>query len=216
MILRNLMPNTELLISFVIASAVFAYMPGPAMLYATAQTLGGGRRAGWMAALGIHLGGYAHVVAAALGLAVLFQAVPTVYLVFKFVGAAYLIWLGVNLFRDKGTQAGAPEVSPPRHPGRAFMDSALVEILNPKTALFFLAFLPQFTDVNATLPIWAQLLILGTVVNLMFSSADVVCVILASRMMDWLKRSAHAGIWLRRAGGSLLIGLGLNLIASRQ
>ena len=214
------MPNTDLLISFFLATAIFAYMPGPAMLYATAQTIGGGKRAGWMAALGIHVGGYVHVIAAALGLAILFQAVPSIYLALKLVGAAYLVWLGIGLFRSKGVEAdgaGARTAEPAsKSASKAFVASAMVEIFNPKTALFFLAFLPQFTDVNATLPIWAQLLILGTVVNLMFSSADVVCVILASRMMDWLKRSAHAGIWLRRAGGSLLIGLGLNLIASRQ
>lgn len=210
------MPGFELMLSFLLASAIFAYIPGPAMLYATAQTIGGGKRAGWMAALGIHLGGYVHVIAAAFGLAVLFKAVPTVYLVLKFLGAAYLVWLGISLFRT-GLPSGDGSQAPVRKsPTKAFVESAMVEIFNPKTALFFLAFLPQFTDVSASLPIWAQLLILGTIVNIMFSSADVVCVLLSTQMMNFLNRSKRANRWAQRIGGSLLVGLGVNLAVSRS
>ena len=214
------MPHTDLLISFFLASAVFAYMPGPAMLYATAQTIGGGKRAGWMAALGIHVGGYVHVIAAALGLAILFQAVPSIYLALKLVGAAYLVWLGIGLFRSKGVEAdgaGARTAEPAsKSASKAFVASAMVEIFNPKTALFFLAFLPQFTDPAAAFPVWAQLLILGTIVNIMFSSADIVCVLLSTQMMDLLNRSQSANRWAQRLGGSLLVGLGINLAVSRQ
>lgn len=214
------MPHTDLLISFFLATAVFAYMPGPAMLYATAQTIGGGKRAGWMAALGIHVGGYVHVIAAAFGLAILFQAVPSIYIALKLVGAAYLVWLGIGLFRAKSIDSAT--LDDPTAPGesksasRAFVASAMVEIFNPKTALFFLAFLPQFTDPSAAFPVWAQLLILGTIVNVMFSSADVVCVLLSTRMMGLLNRSQAANRWAQRLGGSLLVGLGVNLAVSRQ
>lgn len=85
------MPSVEILLAFVVAASVFAYMPGPSTLYAAARTIAGGRRAGWFAALGIHLGGYVHVIAAAVGLAVLFQAVPVMYVALKLAGAAYLI-----------------------------------------------------------------------------------------------------------------------------
>ncbi|NKB53696.1 MAG: LysE family translocator [Rhizobiaceae bacterium] len=186
------------------------------MLYATAQTIGGGKRAGWMAALGIHVGGYAHVIAATFGLAVLFTAVPAIYLVLKFVGAAYLVWLGIQLFRSGLPAADSPEISIHRSPVKAFAESAMVEIFNPKTALFFLAFLPQFTDPSAILPIWAQLLILGTIVNVMFSSADIVCVMLSTKMMTVLSQSRRANKWAQRIGGSLLVGLGINLATSRQ
>ncbi len=212
------MPNTELIIAFLAATAVFAYMPGPAMLYTAAQTLARGRRAGLMASFGIHLGGYAHVVAAAAGLSVLFQAVPVLYTAVKLAGAAYLVWLGVGLIRQSlRLQPMGPAV--PRVEAvqgrRAFLESVAVEVLNPKTALFFLAFLPQFTDPSAGLPIWAQLLVLGTIVNLMFSSADLICVALAGTVMSRLRRSGRAQRMTQAAGGTLMIGLGTHLALQR-
>ncbi|MBV6657249.1 MAG: LysE family translocator [Devosiaceae bacterium] len=216
------MPSIEILTAFLVATAVFAYMPGPAMLYAAAQTIARGKRSGWLAALGIHVGGYVHVLAAALGLAVLFEAVPSLYTAIKLLGAAYLIWLGLRLMLAKEA-ADAPAdgsvssvaLAGRAGPWRAFWQSVTVEVLNPKTAIFYLAFLPQFTDPAASLPIWAQLAILGTVVNIMFSSADVVCVVLADRVTATLRRSASFGRWVRRAGGGVLVGLGVNLGLSR-
>jgi threonine/homoserine/homoserine lactone efflux protein len=105
------MPSTGLLVTFLITTAVFAYVPGPAMLYATAQTIARGRWSGVMATLGIHLGGYVHVAAAAAGLSALFHAVPTLYLTVKLAGAAYLIWMGVSLFRARAqADVALPEV----------------------------------------------------------------------------------------------------------
>lgn len=209
------MPSVDLLIAFFLASIVFAYMPGPALLYASAQTLARGRRAGFMAALGLHIGGYVHVIAAAFGLALVFQAVPTLYVVLKVVGAAYLLWLGVRMFLSKplseaapdGVADIAPNVAP--NPRKTFVQSIAVEVLNPKTAIFFLAFLPQFTDPDAALAIWAQLLILGTIVNLLFSSADVVCVLLADKIATRLKTSTSR--LPQRLGGGTLVALGLNI-----
>ena len=205
------MPSIELLIAFFITTAVFAYIPGPAMLYAAAQTIARGRWSGLMAALGIHLGGYVHVLMAAAGLSVLFHAVPTLYVIVKIAGAAYLIWLGISLFRAKvngdigGRDVGAKSAR------RAFIESIAVEVLNPKTALFFLAFLPQFIDASAVFPVWVQLLVLGTIVNLMFSSADIVCVFMAGAVISALRGSAAARRLMQRAGGTILVGLGLHL-----
>jgi threonine/homoserine/homoserine lactone efflux protein len=195
-------------------------MPGPAMLYAAAQTIAGGRRTGWLAALGIHVGGYAHVIAAALGLAVLFDAVPVLYAGVKLAGAAYLVWLGLRMIfgRDAAHPSSGAVVAASagsKSARRAFWESALVEVLNPKTAIFYVAFLPQFTEPAAALPIWGQLLVLGTAVNVMFSSADIVCVVLADRVTSALRKSAAAGRVVRRIGGSILVGLGLNLGLSR-
>lgn len=209
------MPSMELLIAFVMATAVFAYMPGPALLYTAAQTLARGRRAGWLAVLGLHIGGYVHVCAAALGLAVLFKAVPVLYLILKFAGAAYLIWLGLRLILGRGNEAGhAPDTSA-RSTRRAFWESVTVEALNPKTALFFLAFLPQFTDTSAGLPLWVQLLILGSAVNVMFSSADVICVLLADKVSTALRESRRKTRILQRFGGGILVALGVNLALNR-
>lgn len=208
------MPGFDTLLAFIIATAIFAYIPGPAMLYATAQTLARGARAGLMAALGIHVGGYVHVLAAAFGLAILFDLVPPLYLALKLIGAAYLIWLGVQMIRTRNARVNAtPQGS--RDPVRAFRQSMTVEILNPKTALFFVAFLPQFSDPAAALPIWAQLLILGTVVNIVFSSADLVCVALAHRMSRLLTRTGQATARAKTLGGSILVGLGLTVAIDR-
>ncbi|WP_299746676.1 LysE family translocator [uncultured Tateyamaria sp.] len=208
------MPGFDTLLAFLIATAIFAYIPGPAMLYATAQTLARGARAGLMAALGIHVGGYVHVLAAAFGLAILFDLVPPLYVALKLIGAAYLIWLGVQMIRTRNARVNvAPQGS--RDPVRAFRQSMTVEILNPKTALFFVAFLPQFSDPAAALPIWAQLLILGTVVNIMFSSADLVCVALAHRMSRLLSSTRRATARAKALGGSILVGLGLTVALDR-
>jgi len=210
------MPSFELLFAFVVATAVFAYMPGPAMLYTAAQTMARGRKAGWLAALGIHIGGYAHVVAAALGLAILFEAVPILYTVLKFAGAAYLVWLGVKLFISRENITTSVLEVDEKSPKRAFWESVTVEVLNPKTAIFYLAFLPQFTDLSASFPIWMQLFILGTIVNFMFSSADIIAVVLADKVTSALRGSASAAKIARRIGGSILVALGVNVAVSRQ
>lgn len=207
------MPSWEILLAFLAATSVFAYMPGPAMLYTTAQTLARGRRAGLMAALGIHIGGYAHVLAAATGLSLLFQAVPVLYTVIKLLGAIYLIWLGVGLLRQAGGPVSDLPAVGPRSAHRALWQSVSVEVLNPKTAIFFLAFLPQFTDPGAGWPLWVQLIVLGIVVNGMFSSADILCVAMAGAMRSALARSRRAQQVAKALGGSLLIGLGLHLAA---
>ncbi|TIV71143.1 MAG: LysE family translocator [Mesorhizobium sp.] len=192
------MPSTELLIAFFFTTAIFAYIPGPAMLYAAAQTMARGRWSGLTAALGIHLGGYVHVFAAATGLSVLFHAVPPLYMAVKLIGALYLIWLGVSMFRKRAD-------------GDTALPSITVEVLNPKTAIFFMAFLPQFIDASAAFPVWLQFVILGTIVNLMFSSADIACVFLAGALIARLRRSGRAQRLMQRAGGAVLVGLGVHV-----
>jgi threonine/homoserine/homoserine lactone efflux protein len=205
------MPTLDVLLAFAVTTAIFAFIPGPAMLYAAARTMAGGRAAGLMAVLGIHLGAYAHIVAAAAGLTALFHAVPLAYTFAKLAGAIYLVWLGVSLFRS--AKPGEAEISDvlPKGGRLAFLQSVAVEILNPKTAIFFLAFLPQFVDADAGLPVAVQLLILGTVVNLIFTLADIVCVLLADVVLLRLKHSGSAQALLRKAGGTVLIGLGAHL-----
>ncbi len=210
------MPSTDLLLAFFVTTAVFAFIPGPAMLYAAARTLSGGRRSGLMASLGIHLGGYVHVLAAATGLSILFRAVPALYLGVKLAGAAYLIWLGITLLRANAEQPGAEPTAKPASPRPALLQSVSIEILNPKTALFFLAFLPQFVDPAATAPIWLQFAVLGVVVNAMFSVADVACVMMADAIMARLRQSSRARRLMQRAGGSILIGLGAHLALQRS
>jgi len=211
------MASSELLFTFLIATTVFAYMPGPATLSTAVQTITRGRRAGWLAALGLHVGGYVHVIAAALGISVLLSAVPALYSMIKIVGACYLVWLGVQLFRsNEDFSKIASEVKSNKLPAPTFRQSATVEILNPKTVVFYIAFLPQFTDPAATFPLWGQLLILGTIVNILFSSADVLCVVLSSTVMKYFKSSPAGSRIMQRIGGGILIGLGINLALTGQ
>ncbi|MGI9451258.1 MAG: LysE family translocator [Geminicoccaceae bacterium] len=210
------MPGLELLIPFAIATALFAYFPGPALLYTAAQTIVRGRKAGFMAALGIHLGCYLHVIAAALGLSAVLHYVPTLYLILKLVGAAYLIWLGIAMWRQREAAASGGNLPAAKSTRRALLESMLVEILNPKVALFFLAFLPQFVDPSASLPVAAQFFILGIIVNLSFSSADVITVLLADKVVGYFRHSGRGARLAQRVGGGLLVALGVRLALTRQ
>jgi len=206
--------TTETFLAFLAATALFAYMPGPALLYTAAQTIARGQRAGFMAAAGIHLGCYVHVLAAAFGLSALFSVVPSLYFALKLVGGVYLIFLGVQMIRTRVAAGPVPNL-PQKSTRRAFLDSILVEVLNPKVAIFFIAFLPQFVSPDSSLPIWAQFLLLGTVVNCAFTSADLVTVMFATAVKKRLTRASRFQDLTRWLGGSLLVGLGLKLATDR-
>jgi threonine/homoserine/homoserine lactone efflux protein len=210
------LPSIELLIAFFVTTAIFAFVPGPAMLYVAARTMAGGFRSGMMSVLGIHLGGYAHIAAAAAGLSALFHVVPTLYLVVKLGGAAYLIWLGVSLFRSRQTSENEVAKISPKYARRAFLQSITVEVLNPKTALFFLAFLPQFVDAAGTVPIWLQFAILGMIVNLTFTLSDLTCVLLAGFVVSRISRASVTRRLVQKAGGVVLVGLGAHLALQRS
>ncbi|MBI1383897.1 MAG: LysE family translocator [Rhizobiales bacterium] len=218
------MLSLETWLAFASATALFAYMPGPSLLYAAAQTMAHGRSGGLRAALGLHLGCYVHVLAVALGFSALLVAVPTAYAAMKLVGAGYLVWLGLQLVRDAiaGVRPGpagdpaATEHALPQHARRPLLSSAIVEILNPKTALFYYAFLPQFVDPASGVAPWLQFLVLGTLVNLAFSSADLIAVVFADWVSGTLARSARAAAWVRGLGGTILVALGLRLAMDRN
>ena len=213
------MPSSDLLLALLAATLLFAYMPGPALLYAAAQTVARGRKAGLMAAFGLHIGGYIHVAAAAAGLSALFHAVPSMYLVVKLVGAGYLVLLGSKMiWRAFKVEKGVvnPMATSHKSGRRAFAESVTVEVLNPKTALFFIAFLPQFVDPAAAYPIWLQFLILGTIVNVILASADLVCVYFAGIIVDRLRQSNRIARVMEGLGGGILVGLGAHLALLRN
>jgi threonine/homoserine/homoserine lactone efflux protein len=209
------MPSTDHLLAFLLATLIFAIIPGPGILYTAAQTLARGRLGGLMAALGIHLGGYLHVGAAALGLAALFQLVPLLYTAVKLAGALYLVILGIGIMRGGIAADALPSVAR-KSPRRAFVESIAVEAFNPKTALFYLAFLPQFVDPAAGAPLPLQFLALGIVVNIAFSLADLVAVLLTAALLLRLRRTQTAQRIARLVGGSIMIGLGLRLATARE
>jgi threonine/homoserine/homoserine lactone efflux protein len=206
------LPSPDLLLAFLAATVIFAAVPGPAMLYAAARTMAGGRAAGLMAALGIHLGGYVHVLIVATGLSLAFQNAPMLFVVLKLMSAAYIAWLGLALFCARATGEVPADVPRPASSGRAFRESVAVEVLNPATAIFFLGFLPQFVDASSSLPVWAQLLLLGTAVNLILSAAEVMVVVLAGTVITGQRGQAH-GLG-QRVAGLILVGLALHLAVS--
>ena len=160
--------------------------------------------------------GVMHAVQAPQDRHVLFHAVPLAYTIVKLAGAGYLVWLGISLFRAKAQGDGDLPAIEPKSARRAFVESIAVEVLNPKTAIFFMAFLPQFIDASAAFPVWLQFFILGTVVNAMFTTADVVGVMLAGAMIGRLKRSRRAQRLMQRAGGAVLVGLGVHVALQRS
>jgi len=188
-----------MLTTFLITTLIFAYLPGPAMLYTANQTLTKGKKAGLIATFGIHLGGYVHIALAAFGLTIVFKLIPALYSTIKILGACWLIWLGLKMWFTPNTTTQTISQ-------KTFTESILVEVLNPKTALFYVSFLPQFIDTQGT--IWLQFLLLGFIVNLAFTSADVCCVFLAHTICKKVKTSNRAFKWL---GGSIFIGLGVRL-----
>ena len=204
--------SSHSLLMLIIAAFIFAYIPGPALFYTAAQTISNGRKSGLMAALGIHMGAYIHIIAAAAGLALLLKLVPALYLTIKIAGALWLIWLGLQTFKQKKNI----EISTKNLPQQTFFKSVLVESLNPKTAIFYIAFLPQFIDRSATFPVWAQFIVLGMIVNIIATSADVICVFLAQWFTTHLKRSNLSQKVFQYLSGSIFIALGIRLGLSKN
>ncbi|AHB89806.1 LysE family translocator [Acinetobacter baumannii] len=202
------MISLELFITFLITTIIFAYIPGPAMLYTAAQTLSRGRKSGLMAAFGIFVGGCFHIIAASLGLTTIFQIIPKLYDIIKILGALYLVWLGIKLIRSTSSPTLQQNVENGQLP---LKQSILVEVLNPKTAIFYIAFLPQFINTSLDFPVWSQFIILGLIVNLIFVSADVVCVFLANYISQKLTKSKKPQKSMSVMGGLIFMGLGVFL-----
>jgi threonine/homoserine/homoserine lactone efflux protein len=209
------MPSLDHVVPFALATLVFAVMPGPAILYTIAQTMARGRGGGLLAAGGLATGGLAHVCAAAAGLSAIFRYSPPLFMTMKIGGALYLVWLGAQMIRNRGALSQAT-VSAAKSRRRAFAESVVVELLNPKTALFFIAFLPQFVDANAAFPVWLQLLLLGLVVNVSFMTSDIIAALVTSGLVMRLRQSPRAARAMRWTGGSVLIGLGAHLAINRN
>jgi threonine/homoserine/homoserine lactone efflux protein len=201
------------LFAFCMAAAVLALTPGPGMAYVVARTVAGGRQEGLASCLGTGLGGMLHVLAAALGLSLLLAQSAMAFGLVKYVGAAYLIYLGARMLMHKTTPATAGPVSA-RGARRAFLEGIVVEALNVKTALFFLAFLPQFT--TAGQPLAAQLVMLGSVCVALNTLADVVAVLAAHRLLKSPAARASKARLLTRVSGLTLLGLGAWLALAKR
>jgi threonine/homoserine/homoserine lactone efflux protein len=192
---------------FIFASIVLLLTPGPAVLYIIARSVDQGRVAGLVSVLSVEVGNLFHAVAASLGLSALLFSSATAFNVVKYLGAAYLVYLGVRKLFSTNTTTQQKALEP-QSLRRVFSQGVTVAVLNPKTALFFLAFLPQFVD-RSKGQVGLQLLMLGCLFVFMAIISDGMYAILASSAGQWLK--SHRQIWLaeRYVVGLIYIGLGI-------
>lgn len=202
-----MLPDTPLLLAFVGASLVLALTPGPAVVYIVARTLAQGRACGLASVLGVALGNLSNAVGAALGLAALFAISSVAFTVVKWAGAAYLVYLGIRMWRAVPAIANATLKTPVQPLRRVFRDGFMVALLNPKTTLFFAAFLPQFMDARAS-PL-LQTLALGGVFIGIAGCTDLIYVLTASLVAPRLNRAARHAVWGNRLAGTSFIALGV-------
>lgn len=201
-------PSSHNLALFAGAAMVLLLIPGPAVLYVVGRSAAQGRMAGLISVLGIHAATCIHVLAAALGLSVLLMSSAIAFGIVKYAGAAYLIWLGLRKIFGPAEAAGANGELPRYSHARLFRDGFVVNLLNPKTALFFFAFLPQFVDVSRG-HVAMQITLLGLLLATMGFCTDSAYALLAGTAGDWLKRSRGYLKFERYGSGLLFIGLGV-------
>jgi threonine/homoserine/homoserine lactone efflux protein len=197
------MVDSHRLLLFLGAATLLAIAPGPGMLYVLARSMAGGRREGVLSSMGTCLGGMVHVVAAATGLSLVLAASATAFALVKYAGAAYLIYLGIRMVLGAKSEDSV-QTSPARK--SPFWQGVATEVLNPKTALFFLALIPQFVDHHHA--VMSQFLLLGAISVVLNTSADLIVTFLAAPIGERLRSSAKLRQRQRMATGFALIGLG--------
>jgi threonine/homoserine/homoserine lactone efflux protein len=206
---------------FLTAAVLLAIAPGPGMLYVLARSLAGGKREGVLSALGTFLGGMVHVLAAALGVSIILAKSAAAFATVKYIGAAYLCFLGVRMILDARKERANPpdaipadvsrSVKPARNP---LWQGVATEVLNPKTALFFLSFIPQF--VNRGGHVFLQFVALGTISVIMNTTADLIVIALAGPLGERIRSSAAFRRRQRTVTGAIMLGLGTYLATSES
>jgi threonine/homoserine/homoserine lactone efflux protein len=200
------MPDASTLLIFVSASLALLVVPGPAVAFIVARSVQQGRSAGLVSMLGVHVGSMAHVAAAALGLSALLASSAVAFTVVKYVGAAYLIYLGIRQLRRRTGPDEAP-VPAPEPRWRLFRQGVVVNVFNPKTAIFFLAFLPPFVD-PARGPVWVQVTGFGLLFITLGALSDGAYALAAGAIASRLRRSAAMRRLLDRITGGVYLALG--------
>jgi threonine/homoserine/homoserine lactone efflux protein len=199
------MPSLATLTVFVAAALALLLVPGPAVFYIVTRSVSQGRRAGLISAIGIHTGSVIHVLGAAFGLSAVLASSAMAFAAIKYAGAAYLVWLGAQKLLGRG--AALPEAeTPPISSARLFVQGVVVQTLNPKTAMFFLALLPQFVDPRGSVAL--QILALGSCVIVLGFLSDGAYVLLAGALARRLRSSERVRRRLDRASGVIYLGLG--------
>ena len=198
---------------FLTAALIIAAVPGPGIFYVAARTLSGGTATGIASTAGTALGGTVHVIAGGIGISAIILASAQLFTLLKLFGALYLVWLAIRTFREAGTLKVAQEGD--AGAGRAFYEGILVEALNPKTAAFFLAFIPQFIDPTAASPA-LQFVALGLISVTLNTLADVVVIAFATSARNQLTTRPLLLRRLRQGSGLFIAGLGISLALVRR
>lgn len=198
---------------FLSAATLLAVMPGPGIMFVAARALAEGRRAGYWSSIGTGLGGLGQVAAGALGLSALMLASAQAFTVVKLIGAAYLIWLGIRIWRESSDDLAFD--AEPRGDATAFRDGIIVELLNPKTAAFLLAFIPQFVD-PARGDVGLQFVVLGTVMVALNTGVDIVVAAAAARLRTAINEHRRIVRRVRQGAGLTVCGLGVLLAFARR
>ncbi len=213
------MPDITHFALFFAAALLLAITPGPGIFYVAARTLSGGRAEGVASSFGTGLGGMVHVIAGSLGVSAIVLASAELFTGLKLLGAAYLVWIGLRTLaaarRDASAILAGGTPAPPIGARRAFREGVLVEALNPKTAAFFLAFVPQFVDTSAG-DVALQFAVLGFVAVALNTLADVAVAFAASRIRAGAAARPGLVRRLREASGGAMIVLGLGLALARR
>ena len=205
-----LVPDAHSLGLFALAALALLVIPGPAVLYVVAQSIDHGRAAGFVSVAGLHLGTLVHTLAAAVGLSALIVSSALAFSVVKYVGAAYLVYLGIRRLLEQDVEQDVAVTR--RQPlARLFWRGTIVNVLNPKTALFFFAFLPQFADPGK--PIWSQIVVFGLVFVALGLCSDGLYALTADTFGRWLRRRPRL---LRYGSGSVYVGLGAFTALSKR
>ncbi len=209
------MPDLSTLALFALASLALLAVPGPAVLFVVARSLEHGRRAGIVSVLGVHAGSLVHVAAAALGLSALVASSATAFAVVRYAGAAYLVWLGVTGLRRarRAVATAAGPASPAASDARLLRQGLVVNVLNPKTAVFFLAFLPQFVEPGHG-PAAVQAAVLGLCFVALGTLTDGLWALAAGGLGARLRRRPGLRRWLDRASGVVYVALGVTAAAT--
>ena len=206
-------PSSSQWITFLIASILFIQVPGPSLLFTIGRALSVGRREALLSVVGNGLGVTTQVLAVAVGLGAVVATSATAYSVIKLAGAAYVIWLGVQAIRHRGDARSALEARVEARRGHSLRIGYLVGLTNPKTIIFFVAFLPQFVNARAG-HTGVQIAVLGSVFGAMAICSDSVWALAASKARQWFARKPQRLDTLGAAGGTMMIGLGAVLVAS--
>ncbi|MGO4438579.1 LysE family translocator [Rhizobium sp. RAF56] len=202
-------------LTFLSAAVLLNLSPGPDIAFILGHTISSGTRSGFAALFGIWSGACIHVGMAAAGLSAILATSALAFSLVKWVGAAYLIWLGIQALRSKGESAWIKEAGAPLPWARLYRQGVMVSLLNPKVAIFFLAFLPQFV-VHGAGPAWAQLLLHGSLIIVVAAFIEPPLILVGGRLASSLRNNRRLGLWLDRGLGTIFVALGLRLATSSQ